>query len=166
MKIFKLLVLTVCLWSCNENQDTKNGNQHISSEKQVTPDSKVALQFINDYTKFCISADKAKLPDSSWIQHNSLLTENFKKRYKAILDSAWLADKELGLGFDPIFDAQDFPDKGFLISKTDAQEGYVNLAGIDWKDFEVVLKLELIDNKWLVDGAGIINIPNTKRAAR
>jgi AAA15 family ATPase/GTPase len=166
MNIFKLLILALCLWSCNENQEAKTVNQNIISEKQAIPDSNIALQFINDYTKFCISADKTKMTDTSWVQQNSLLSENFKKRYKDILDSAWHADKELGLGFDPIFDAQDFPEKGFLISKTETHEGYVSLVGIDWKDFEVVLKLELIDNKWLIDGAGIINIPNAKRAAR
>jgi hypothetical protein len=134
--------------------------------KQIPPDFTVALQFINDYAKFCDPGNKHKSSDSSWIQDNLLLSKKFKACYTATLDSAKHVDPELGLGFDPIFDAQDFPDKGFSILKTDTLKNYVTVVGTDWKEFELVLKLAYINNKWLVDGAGIINIPKDKQAKR
>ena len=82
------------------------------------------------------------------------------------MDSAQKKDPELGLGSDPIFDDQDFPEKGFSIVKVDTPSAYVTVAGNDWKDFELVLKVEQENNKWLVDGAGVINIPDDKRAKR
>jgi hypothetical protein len=104
--------------------------------------------------------------EAEWIKQNSLLTDNFKNRYKGLLDSAQKKDPEIGLDFDPIFDAQDFPEKGFSIVKIDTLSRYVTVAGNDWKDFELVLKVEQEHNKWLVDGAGVINIPDDKRAKR
>lgn len=163
--LFFLLTVGL-LWMLNTPLKAATGKQTIPAEKQTTPDFTVALQFINDYAAFCEPGSKQKLSDKNWIQHNPLLTKNFKDRYKAILDSAKLIDPELGLGFDPIFDAQDFPDKGFSILKTDAPGNYVTVVGTDWKEFELVLKLAFINNKWLVDGAGIINIPKDKQAKR
>jgi hypothetical protein len=40
------------------------------------------------------------------------------------------------------------------------------VRGKDWKEFILVLKVVSQNDKWLVDGAGIINIPTDKRAER
>lgn len=72
----------------------------------------------------------------------------------------------MGLGFNPIFDAQDFPEKGFELIDCDTRLGYVTVKGIDWPDFFVVLRVVQQDKKWLVDGAGVVNIPVGKRAKR
>ncbi len=166
MKLFIFFLLIFGLVSCNLRQSSVADKQHIPTEKLAIPDFKVALQFINDYTEVCLLRIKQKSSEMNWIQSNPLLTDKFKNIYKSTLDSAYKADPELGLDFDPIFDAQDFPDKGFSILKTDSLENYVTVNGNDWKDFELVLKIAFVDNKWLVDGAGIINIPDDKRAKR
>jgi len=106
-----------------------------------------------------------EIVDSSWVYNNNLLTESFKKRHKFIIDSAYIADPEMGLDADPIFDAQDYPDNGFEIMTTDSN-GFVTVRGKDWKEFILVLKVVSQNDKWLVDGAGIINIPNDKRVER
>ena len=165
MRSLIIALLLVVLLSCNsENKATPETSTDVS-EKQNTPDFNVALNFINDYTKFCTKTDQ-RSTEAEWIKQNSLLTDNFKNRYRGLLDSAQKKDPELGLDFDPIFDAQDFPEKGFSIAKIDTLSGYVTVAGNDWKDFELVLKVEQENNKWLVDGAGVINIPDDKRAKR
>lgn len=71
----------------------------------------------------------------------------------------------MGLDFDPIFDAQDFPDEGFIILSHDSS-GYVTLQGKDWPEFTVVAKVAWENNTWLVDGTGVINIPEEKRTKR
>ncbi len=165
MRLLILTLLSVGLLSCNSENKAKPETSTDVSEKQVTPDFNVALNFINDYTKFCTKTDQ-RTTEAEWIKQNSLLTDNFKIRYRDLLDSAQKKDPEIGLDFDPIFDAQDFPEKGFSIIKIDTLSGFVTVAGNDWKDFELVLKVEQEHNKWLVEGAGVINIPDDKRAKR
>jgi len=75
-------------------------------------------------------------------------------------------DPEIGLGFDPILDAQDYPDKGFEIVHSDSTNEFVTVRGIDWPEFLLVLRLANHENKWLVDGSGVINIPENRRADR
>ncbi|WP_313304010.1 hypothetical protein [Empedobacter sp.] len=40
------------------------------------------------------------------------------------------------------------------------------MQGIDWQNFEVVLKIVNENDKSLVNGSGIINIPTNKQARR
>lgn len=164
MRSFIIILLSVGLFSCNSENQTNSETTTAPAEKLVIPDFNVALNFINDYTKLCTQPQRTKTSD--WIKQNLLLTDNFKTRYQTLVDSAEKKDPELGLGSDPIFDAQDFPDKGFSILKADTLNGYVTVAGNDWKEFELVLKLEQQNNKWLVDGAGVINVPEDRRAKR
>ena len=165
MRALIVTLFSVGLFSCNSVNKANPKTSTAISEKQVTPDFNVALNFINDYTKFCTKTDQ-RSTEAEWIKQNSFLTDNFKNRYKTLLDSAQKKDPELGLDADPIFDAQDFPDSGFSILKVDTLGGYVTVAGNDWKDFELVLKVGHEHDKWLVDGAGTINIPGDKRAKR
>jgi len=164
MRSFIIALLIFGLFSCNSENKTNSEASADQSQQKITPDFNVALNFINDYTKLCIQPQRTKT--SEWIRQNPLLTDRFKNRYTTLLDSAEKKDPELGLGSDPIFDAQDFPEKGFSILKIDTLNRYVTVVGNDWKEFELVLKVDQENNKWLVDGAGVINIPGDKRAKR
>lgn len=135
-----------------------------SNTKSVI-DCSVALKFINNYSEFCTPKSPTN-DDTLWIENNPLLTKNFKQEYNHILTEALKIDPEIGLGFDPIFDAQDFPDLGFELIKCDSKTGYVTVRGVDWKEFSVTLKVVVEDGKSLVEGAGIVNIPERKRAKR
>jgi hypothetical protein len=117
-------------------------------------DASVAVKFMDSYMKFW--QDRKDGVDD-WIKNNALLSEKFKLSYKKFIDSS------PGLNFDPIFDAQDSPDKGFKILKADTTSGYMTLNGIDWPEFTVIVKIVYEKQKWLVDGAGVINIPVDKQ---
>lgn len=106
---------------------------------------------------------KEQVDVDKWINNSTLLTDKFKSSYNKILADAYKDEPEVGLDFDPIFNGQDYPDKGFKITKYDSASGFVTLVGIDWKDFIVTVKIVFLKNKWLVDGAGIINIPEDKQ---
>lgn len=153
MKQLLLLFTLTIVISCGHvnNQRTENGIH-----------DSVALTFINDYALQCSSVDN----DSNWIRNHSLLTEQFKNQYYTLLDSAAKLDPELGLGFDPIFDAQDFPDSGFVVLNSNPKTGFVTVKGKEWPQFELVLKVLTQNNNTLVDGCGIINIPENLRAKR
>lgn len=165
LKIYSLAFSLITLFACHSGTDNRKAAEKNVQEHKVIPDFNVALKFINDYAGFC-SPENRHSSDTAWIEHNPLLTDGFKTIYKNIVDAARIEDPELGLDFDPIFDAQDFPDKGFSILKADTTSGYVTVRGNDWPTFELVLKVKLINNQWLVDGAGIINIPKEKRSKR
>jgi hypothetical protein len=120
----------------------------------------VALRFMDGYAKFCNSHQRNV---DHWVKCNTLLTERFKSAYKKMIDDAYRADPEVGLDFDPIFDAQDYPEKGFKVLKYDSASGYVTLCGKNWREFVVTVKVVFQNNRWLVDGAGIINIPKDKQ---
>ena len=157
-----LAFTTLFFLSCSRQTETDTSSATTENKTEISQDANVALNFINDYTAFCSQKDQ----DSNWIRNNALLTENFKSTYYHLLDSARKEDPELGLGFDPIFDAQDFPDKGFELSALDKSTGFVTLEGKDSPEFILVLKISEQNGKWLVDGSGVINIPADKRAKR
>jgi hypothetical protein len=126
-----------------------------SQTKIVKPsfNPQVAVKFINDYIKII---DSRKTNTQEWIKNNQLLTNRFKAEY----------NKSVNGYSDPILDAQDYPDKGVKIIKSDSTSGYIILQGVDWENFLLTVKIELQDNKWLVEGSGIINIPENKRSKR
>lgn len=129
-----------------------------ATQKQIVPDFNVAPVFINKYVQAIAGPHGGP---AAWVQHSSLLTENFKNQYRKFSKS------EESLDADPILDANFFPANGFTILKADTVDGYVTLAGKGkWKDYQLVLKLAQQENNWLVDGAGAINIPEEKRARR
>lgn len=158
-----LFIILAC--SCSIQNKKKEANVEVKIIETATPDFNVALKFINAYAEYCDKLMNKESVDSNWIYNNDLLTESFKKRHKSIIDSAYIADPEMGLEADPIFDAQDYPDTGFEIMTTE-KNGFVTVRGKDWKEFNLVLKIVSQNDKWLVDGVGIINIPPDKRARR
>lgn len=149
----KLVLFLIVILGVSCNTQTKDN-------PSKTPDFNVALTFINDYAKFC----EPKTPptiDSTWIERNPLLTDSFKKKYKNIIDSAYIENPEIGLECDPIFSAQDFDSK-YIILKADTVNGYVTMCGTKWKESIIEMKVVYQNNKWLVDGSGMINIPQER----
>jgi hypothetical protein len=155
-QIWILLILTIA--SCNTKSDNR------TQESNELPDKSVALKFINEYTDFCKTND-SELNSLKWIQSNELTTNEFKLEHKRLIEKARLEDEEIGLGFDPIFNAQDYPEAGFVFSNYD-NEGYLILKGKGSPEFKVVVRTKLNGDKWLVDGAGVVNIPQDKQLSR
>ncbi len=130
--------------------------------------AEAANSFMNEYKKYCDDSlhKKTKQTTDQWVQRNSKVTEHLKKSYKKLVEDANKEDPEMGLDFDPIFDAQDYPDQGFKILSCDEKTNLVTLNGKDWEDFKVVVKTSKTGKGWLIDGAGVINIPKNLRAKR
>lgn len=149
------LLLLFLMTSCRESSNSKIGNVKSLSKK----DYEVALEFINDYNKEFLNPHSEAL---EWLSKNKTITQNFFQRYKQMLDSAEIADPELGLEFDPIVNGQDSDEQGFEIKKIDSVLGYVTVSGKSAPDFEIVLKVIEKNGVTLVDGSGVINIPKSK----
>jgi len=155
----------ISLFSCQPKKDTDTTENNIPETAKTTVDYTVATQFISDYTHFINTSTDPKAT-LSWIQHNKLLSSGFKENYTRIIEEAWKTDPELGLGFDPIFDGQDYPDNNYTITAIDSLNGFVSVSSSNWTDFVVVIRVVQNGKQSQVDGSGIINIPENKRAQR
>jgi hypothetical protein len=167
-KAIPFLVVMACAISCNSVPTAKNSTpQEISKNVVSIPDNKseIALLALNDYIQFLNKEYKNCLNCTSveMINQHELFTPYFKKLHSDLIKKSFEDAPDYGLGFDPIIDGQDCPDRLALES---ADSDYILLKGIDWPDYKLVVKMKLIDNSWLVDGVGVINVPEENRAKR
>ncbi|MFI2741637.1 hypothetical protein ACG2LH_02770 [Zhouia sp. PK063] len=156
----------VALFACLTN--TVMATATLSGIKSIPPQEKryqVAVDFVNAYIQNCNNLNKSE-EIRAWVKNNSMVTDSFKKEVIAMVTQAWKDDPELGLDADPIFDAQDFPEEGVKLLQYNENTGYVEVQGIQWTDFKLTVKVITQNGKILVDGCGIINIPESERSAR
>lgn len=124
-----------------------------------------ALTFINAYVDNC-NKMKESIGVVEWTNSNKLTTQRFKTELNRLMEEAYKLEPEIGLDADPIFDAQDYPDKGFELESLDNKTNYVVVKGKNWPNFKLTIRMIKENNYWLVDGCGIVNIPITKRKSR
>ena len=156
------------LVSCGQNSDSKISKTKPAISPAIVESKEAsdnALTFLNEYVANC-NKEKGSIGIAEWVNSSELTTNRFKTELKKMLAEAYKVDPELGLDADPIFDAQDYPDKGFELAAFDSKTNYVVVKGKNWPDFKLTLKMVAENNTWLVDGCGLINIPPAKRSAR
>lgn len=153
--IFFLLILS--LVSCsNTNEQTLPFSQNNPLNNTVDPE--VASEFVNQYVNRDYSIDL-----ENWANSSDLTSESFKQELSKIMTKAWEENPEYGLGFDPIINAQDSPEEGYELESYDQKTGHAVVSPIGWEDASVHVKLILVEGKTLVDGCGIVNIPEELR---
>jgi hypothetical protein len=161
LKTLTILLFGLTFLSC-QTTESKSEPFETTTAETTEPDYKVAITFINDYLYFT-NVGTAETGLIEWFNNRKDVTVLFKSELKRILNEAEKIDPELGLGFDPLLDAQDSPSE-FEFDKADSE--FLIVKGKDWPDFQLTLKMKLSGTKWLVDGAGIVNIPENKRIKR
>lgn len=163
-----LVPAMIILVSCSNDENASRAYDGNTQNTTVYGKENIAvnaLKFINGYVEHLSEMNEAANV-TDWVASNSLATKAFKEELKNVVDEAYRKDPELGLGADPILDAQDHPEKGFELELFDEGTNYLTVKGIDWPEFKLTMKIEEENGKWLVDGCGIVNIPNDKRAKR
>jgi hypothetical protein len=154
------IILLLTLFSCK---------QPVSKKKEVVNEQNqaenIALEFINNYVDFCNDQNSA-LGLIEWISEQPNVSEKFNNELTKIIIEAEKIDSELGLGFDPIFDAQDYPDNGFELEKSDKKSEFITVKGKDWNNFKLKIKMERKNEQWFVNGIGIINMSENERIER
>ncbi len=155
-----IVILTIILSiSCGQNADTNQKAEVRSSESKKQKDDTpvdMALKFINSYVDNCNNRNEP-IEVVEWVNSNGGTSDRFKTELKTIMEEAYKIDPEMGLGADPIFDAQDYPEKGFELESFDSKAKVVVVKGKDWADFKLTIKMVLENGNWLVDGCGMIN---------
>ena len=158
---------SVSLFSCDamsgngsKNQEEEKGTS-LQESQEVTvqkPDPQVALDFINAYVE---NANKREGPLEirDWFRSSEIITEAMRSALIKMIDEAWEREPEIGLSYDPVFNAQDYPEKGFELKAFDEKQGLVTVEGIEWPGFSRNIRIVIIDGKTLVDGCGVINMP-------
>jgi hypothetical protein len=158
------ILISILFISCGQTKDNNSSSVNKTESAISTNIAKIdnALKFINDYVENCSKMNKA-INTIDWVNSNHLATENFKSELTRIIYEANKIDPELGLDFDPIFNAQDFPDKGFELEFIDTTSNFLIVKGIDENQFRLTMKVKKENENWLVDGCGIVNIPKDRQ---
>jgi hypothetical protein len=188
MKKIILLLTILSIISCKKNiesdspelkkvsEENNNPKTEINSQlneekeyaKEITEDNSpenTALTFINSYIVDCNKMNKS-VGYLNFVKSSDLTTKSFKIELQKIVDEAEKLDPEMGLDFDPIIDGQDYPDEGFELKDFDTKTNFIIVKGKNWADFEVTIKLIFENEKWLIDGCGIVNIPKNNQSKR
>lgn len=166
MKRMILLALTSLFVFCGSAKDGISVIEHKSTAVVVQKQGiDNALKFINGYISD-LSNSNQEWNLVEWVESSDRVTKEFKESLKLMVEEAHKVDPIMGLGFDPIIDAQDYPMEGFELDSFDTDTHYLIVRGIDWPDFKVTMKLKEENGKWLVDGCGVVNIPNDMQMER
>ncbi|WMI70056.1 hypothetical protein [Mangrovimonas sp. YM274] len=190
MKKSSLILLVFIALSCNNSKDKisiiknkeeiENKIDNIEEIKTIenkplkeipnTPEisdsiTYVATKFINDYVSNC-NKMKEQIGIIEWVNSYPNVSQKFKSELTKMIQDAEEKDPEYGLGFDPIFDAQDYPDDGFKLTEFDSTSNFLTVEAKSWEGFTITMRLKEMNNEYLVDGCGVINIPKNKQAKR
>lgn len=139
------------------------GNIIENKNKLEELNPQVAVDFLNSYIKSSIESEIGIL---EFTKRNKNASEDIKRELEIMYNKAWEDDPIVGLGFDPFFDAQDFPME-VALADFDKETGYLQVKGLqDWDEYRVTMKLINQNGKTLVDGCGVVNIPKNKQAER
>lgn len=169
-KLPSIVVAAILISACGQEANSKEGQEMEIKQALKTVETKGdkeknALAFINGYTETTINMTEQN-GQSKWVNASPLATKEFKAVYNKIMEDAFKADPEYGLGADPILDAQDFPSKGFELESFDDATNFLIIRGKDWPDFKLTMKVKQENGKWMVDGCGIVNIPVEEQSDR
>lgn len=134
------IIISLCiLFSCSqEEQKSEKTDKKEKQTEQIEASNKeqFALDFIHDYLSQTITkTDQDKI---NWMRSRRDVSDSFKHAHKDLLEKARKEDPDMGLGFDPILNAQDHPN-AFEIASVEGN--YILLQGKDWPDFKLAILL-------------------------
>ena len=175
MKHILALVFSISLLACQSGKkkpsDTQVSDLEVPNTDLYEPlesetasgdeNYQAALDFINSYIENIYQLEILEFANNS-----PLATKKLKAELEHLVILAWEENPKIGLLADPLFDAQDYPSEGFELDTFDPESGYVMVKGIDWKDFKVAIRIVNENGHVLVDGCGVVNMPEDKRAER
>ncbi|MBK8800552.1 MAG: hypothetical protein IPN71_00560 [Fibrobacteres bacterium] len=121
-----------------------------------------AIRFVQDYLRQDLPSDSAAI---DWVSRRPDVTESFKQAHAKLLREARKAQPDLGLEFDPILDAQDWP-TGALDWKMDLPQGAMLLCVRDRPDITLSVRIVHRRHRLALDGIGVIRIADSLRAKR
>ena len=180
MRYIILTLIISTLFSCSSSPQTNSNHEELSQlvdtastepegsepiETEAEPNPEIAVNFINSYVENANKMGEA-VEIREWVNASELVTDDFKTVLTNLVDEAFEREPDYGLGFDPILNAQDYPEEGFLLSNYDSTLNIATVHGKKWTAFSLNIKLTEQDGKTLVDGCGVVNLPKEDQAER
>lgn len=163
--LISLFFIAISCGSKSQDKDKSAHNVTESGDVSVDNSADVAQHFLNQYIENMFHFESyADIVD--WIESNDYVTADFKNEYTHLVNKAYEKDPQMGLVFDPIIDAQDFPSEGFEVESYDSITKLVVLKWKNWEEFKVHAKIKQINEVWKFDGCGVINMQEEERAIR
>lgn len=123
-----------------------------------SPNHQYLLQFLDEYIAEC-EKKRSVQTTLNWALNHPNVTADFRKALQALID------EEKGWEYDPILDAQDYPDDGFSVRSIGMRDHYISLSAKANEKIILTTRIKQVKGKWLVDGCGTINIPEKMRAS-
>src|SRR5262245_60982431 len=143
----------------------------VHAEDDAAAAKAVVDQMYSEYRRFSVpdhtDIDRAIV---DWVKGRPYFTSGFASALDSTLRRARKADPEIGLGADPIWDAQDYPEGGYRARRVTvhADSAVVELEGAwapgKWTAGGPKVRLVRRDGRWLIDSIGQI-APATARPA-
>lgn len=154
-----ILISALFITAACGNANQPDIEQH--TEQHSQPDSSVALRFLNEYIK-------AEYPTVEWLKKCGMVTDEYITRYiVAEQEQQNGLRKNGGEPIDLVTGNIDYCTEGYTLAQFNATTGYVILQGIGETagcainiDDPVHVRIVQAGNKWLVDGSGIVNMPD------
>ncbi|KAA5534717.1 hypothetical protein F0919_08875 [Taibaiella lutea] len=112
------------------------------------------MQFLNGYIKLC-NQNKNLKETMNWVLASTDVTDGFKSAYQQFYRENPEPD------FDPVLSAQDCPEK-IELQSIGLRDYYFTFTISENKEDLLVTKVKRAGDIWLVDGCGVINIPEEK----
>jgi hypothetical protein len=155
--LFFLFVVLLASCGTNDSQTNQPKDSVPTQNSQSNNDqiAEKAISFINAYVENCNKMNQA-VSVTDWVNQSALVTSNFKSELTRIT-------KDDELDADPLLNAQDYPEKGFELDRFDAATNIVTVKGKeDWSDFKLKIQMKKVNDDWLVDGCGMVNMKENK----
>ncbi|QKF64475.1 hypothetical protein CCORG_0606 [Campylobacter corcagiensis] len=144
----------------------------LSLNAKDTPES-IAINFLIEYDKQGVNQELI-----DYIRAQKNLTKYFKHE---LIRYEYAFILGICLEYDCPYEEKDFiPEEAMLVSKyykgdhpiiygngggpsnykvVSNKNGYILLSGVDWLDYRIYVKVINVDGKFMIDGAGMVNIP-------
>lgn len=173
VQIVVILLLVGFTISCRDKKSTDTQNveigylqnkeeEHTQSENYKLGEienqkAEVALEFCRQYLASPLGDGEYHDELMDWLDSNDMTTPNFRKTLDLLLSKAYEQEPELGLGYDPILDGQDYA-QSYELGYYDEENDYFVLTGVgEENQFKVKIRVVEIDGRLLVDACGEIN---------
>lgn len=173
MRTLLLLVLIFGFFNCESNKKVKTNEVETqirdndlyeptaTESASIEENYQVGVDFLNNYIE-----SMENLEILEFVKNSELASEDLKNALEDLVIKSWEENPKIGLLFNPLFDAQDYPSEGVEKYSFDPAKGIVVVQGINWKDFKVAMRIIEEDGHLLVDGCGAVNMPLSQRMAR
>lgn len=153
------LIAIFIFTSCGNDNESRNSEVKIKNQFSIETNenqSDNALTFINAYVENC-NKNSQSLGVIDWVNASTMTTMTFKAELKKVIDEIRGDCMDCDIDTDPIFAAQDYPDKGFELESIDSTKKLIKFKGKNWPEFKLTIKMVKENEKWLVDGCGLVN---------